>query len=198
LLVLLNRAHRNYFHDILVNTLARPDLRDPVTYYSRPSLGDHKQESCVQSAIWVLDYDGRQLGMIALDLNLDGYEEELLGPPNRTMLVRHLASAPDFRAAGIDQELLAHACRQAFQPGCSLTRIAIPVRTPVDPFLQTALIRLGFHPIRTAPNLALSPSKQQTFRNTLLTCLGFPDCLLIWPEQLWVLDRHSFSSDAPE
>ncbi|KNZ59747.1 hypothetical protein VP01_166g9 [Puccinia sorghi] len=200
LLVLLNRANRNYFHHILVNTLARPDLRDPVRYYSRPpSLGDHKEESCVQSAIWVLDYDGRQLGIIALDLNLDGYQEELLGPVNQTILVRHLASAPDFRAAGIDQELLAHACRLAFQPGSSLTRIVISVPTPLDPSLQTALIHLGFHPIRTAPNLADSPSKvQHTFRNTLLTYLGFPDCHLIWPEQIWVLHRHSFSSDAAE
>jgi GNAT superfamily N-acetyltransferase len=200
LLVLLNRANRSYFHSLLVHTLAHPDLRDPVSHYLNPTQTDdqkrEEEEAEVKSRIWVLDYDGRQLGVLALDVNMDGYEQ-LLGSATRTVFVRHLACAPDFRPAGIDQELLEHVCRRVFRHGSSVTRIALRTHLPSDPFLQSALNNLRFRPLLSAPNLT-AVSNTHTFGNTLLSYLGFPNCHLIWKEQLFILDRPSSTPPSEE
>ncbi|KAI7945173.1 hypothetical protein MJO28_010868 [Puccinia striiformis f. sp. tritici] len=188
LLVLLNRANRTYFHSILVDTLSRQDLRDPANYYN----GRHRSGSQLSSTIWVLDYDGRQLGFVGIDLNLEGYEHLMgEGEERRTILIRHLVSAPDFRTAGIDQELLEHVQRLAFRADSSILRIAIPIRQPIDSSLQEALVNLGFNPLRIAHNLLSPHSPLSSFRNKLLALIGWPDCSQKWPEQIWFLDRQS-------
>ncbi|POW00319.1 hypothetical protein PSTT_13209 [Puccinia striiformis] len=187
LLVLLNRANRTYFHSILVDTLSRQDLRDPANYYN----GRHRSGSQLSSTIWVLDYDGRQLGFVGIDLNLEGYEHLMgEGEERRTILIRHLVSAPDFRTAGIDQELLSMS-KTRFRADSSILRIAIPIRQPIDSSLQEALVNLGFNPLRIAHNLLSPHSPLSSFRNKLLALIGWPDCSQKWPEQIWFLDRQS-------
>ncbi|OAV97770.1 hypothetical protein PTTG_01080 [Puccinia triticina 1-1 BBBD Race 1] len=193
LLVLLNRANRSHFHSLLVQTLSRRDLRDPSAYYHGSDPGDSAPDHQeLHSEIWVLDYDGRQLGIVALDVDLEGYEE--LGSPSvghQTVLVRHLASAPDFRPAGIDVDLLEHVRRRVFTTYPSFARIAIPILSPIDPFLKSALNQLGFRPLPTSQSQTSSNSLK-----SLLGLLGWPDCPSRWPQQIWILERESSQSES--
>ncbi|KAA1118120.1 hypothetical protein PGT21_031945 [Puccinia graminis f. sp. tritici] len=202
LLVLLNRANRTYFHSILLETLSREDLRDPLGYYDRRILKE--KDAQIPSGIWVLDYDGRQLGVVAFDQNLEGYEELSSNSDSsgsatarRTVLIRHLACASDFRSAGIDEELLQHVRRLLFHPNSpSVNRIAIPILNPIDPFLKSALLNQGFRPLRiTSSQKITHPSKKPFLPDSLLGLLGWPDCHSKWTRQLWILDRQSAPTD---
>lgn len=192
LLLLLNWSNKSYFNSLLIKALSGQDLRDPVKYYSSDHLDDQNQPNLASSAIWVLDYNGRQLGMIALDRNVDELEE-LSDQKSTTMLIRHLAVATDFKAGGIDYELLRHAISIAFSPDSSVVRLAIRVISSLDPFQLDALIQLGFRRLPVATTEDLSVGKI-SFSKRLLGLLGWPKYPHCRAEETWICDRRRGST----
>ncbi|MBW0511959.1 hypothetical protein O181_051674 [Austropuccinia psidii MF-1] len=177
LLLLFNWSHRNHFNSILIQTFSQDDLSDPVRYYQKND----------QSGIWILDYDGRQLGVIAVDL-IDGEPDDILAD-RKTMMIRHLAIAIDFKSVGIELDLLIHVLSSAFCLESSIERVAIRLTTPFNTYHIGTLKQLGFRRLNVTQSHS---SNQKSCFSKLLIFLGYPNPQQRWIEEIWTLEREQW------
>jgi GNAT superfamily N-acetyltransferase len=112
---LLYRKNRFDFEEAVVAVLKSVDFPKPVEYYSRSPA----------SGVWILEYDDKFVGLLALDASLDSEvirrEESVQLVKNKnkkstseTATIRHFYIEEQYRSTKIQDDLLAHALNHAF------------------------------------------------------------------------------------
>lgn len=138
-----NRFNRPYFEQAVQNALRGRDMYDILAYYSRsPSSG-----------LWILDYDEKFLGLIALDASLDSvqcttpqkssdYGRAQKGTA-QTAIIRHFYIDEVYRSSGIQGDLLRHAVQTAFDSDDHVLRIRA-FDSPLNTYIRSCLQEAGF------------------------------------------------------
>ena len=114
--------------------LRHGDLSNVQQYYSRRSaLG-----------FWLLEYGDTFVGLIAVDATQASEKEKKTAQgETRTALIRHFYVEEPFRGSNIQDDLLKHAVRHAFEKDAKLERIEAP-DSPLVPYLRPCLRSAGF------------------------------------------------------
>lgn len=144
------RLNRPVFEQLVQDVLRGPDMSDIASYYSRsPSSG-----------FWILDYGELFVGLIALDASHDslstsptkalpkatGNKNKNKGPKlgtAPTATIRHFYVDETYRSSGIQEDLLTHATRFAFNADPTLKRIRAP-DSPLISYIRDCLRNAGF------------------------------------------------------
>ncbi|KAI0361680.1 hypothetical protein OH77DRAFT_1417949 [Trametes cingulata] len=165
------------FEDRSVHVLHRPDIVDIPAYYSRsPSSG-----------FWVLEYDNRFVGMIALDASLDAEVNEQIAPgtlqkdrngqvkmtkgTSKVATIRHLYVDEPYRKAGLQEDLLERALKHAFAADSKLETVRA-AELSLQQYVSDALRKFGFE-------FEKKGDKIGTLR---------------WQENVWRLERSRWTS----
>lgn len=132
ILSLIDWINRPYFEDVASDTLRRPDVADIQEYYARsPSSG-----------FFVLEYDGRIIGLIAVDASEDsqsdknsvrtGEIEKTIQEKKRdssmtssTATISHIFVENPFRNADVQDDLVSFATDYAFTTSSDLKEIKV-------------------------------------------------------------------------
>jgi GNAT superfamily N-acetyltransferase len=104
------------------------------------------------SGFWILEYDGRCIGIIALDATPESISEQVppktkkgaKTPSSPIAVIRHFYVDEIYRKSGIQNDLLAHALRHAFRPDSSIERIKAH-DSPLSYYIHQSLQSAGFH-----------------------------------------------------
>ena len=116
------RFNRPYFDKQIHEVLRRPDMIDVVAHYSRaPS-----------SALWVLEFKDKVIALVAFDAQ-----------GHSTALVRHFYIDEQYIPSHVQDDLLSHAVKYAFESNPELERITAP-DSPLTPHLRRSLRAVGF------------------------------------------------------
>jgi GNAT superfamily N-acetyltransferase len=120
-------------------------MSDILAYYSySPSSG-----------FWILDYDDKFVGLIALDASsasesADSDDETVTQKgSSKTALIRHFYVDEVYRASGVQADLLKHAIQAAFDSDDQVLRIRA-LDSPLNSYIGSCLQEAGFtieHPI---------------------------------------------------
>ncbi|KAI0724501.1 hypothetical protein C8T65DRAFT_626693 [Cerioporus squamosus] len=140
------------FEDQTTLVLRRPDLADIPTYYSRsPSSG-----------FWVVEYNGRVIGLIGLDASLDAESDAgvaantikdkdgkvaLSRGTSPIATIRHFYVDEQYRPANLADDLLDHALKHAFTSDVKL-QVVRASESPLQRYISDALRKRGFRPER--------------------------------------------------
>ncbi|KAH9819062.1 hypothetical protein DFH28DRAFT_1122643 [Melampsora americana] len=209
LLVLLNWCHRRYFNKIMKEVISMEDMKNPKSYYSDQTLQGKGIGEC---SIWVLDFDGRQIGVIALEKDsIEGEElrkgsdlkrqEEMKKDFNQhfnsssddpAIRIRHLATSVSFRPAGIDLELLMFSIKRCFKEDLKIERMMINLIPILDDVQIKAIEEIGF--IKSVSTQLVYQSFWNRIWLFFRSIFGWPDCEKVWNEEVWVLERSRFIS----
>ncbi|KAI0651801.1 hypothetical protein C8Q79DRAFT_58762 [Trametes meyenii] len=137
------------FEERSAHVLRRPDLVDIPTYYSRsPSSG-----------FWILEYDDRFIGMIALDASLDAEADnqvergtikkdrtghvKMSKGTAKVATIRHFYVDEPYRPVGMQDDLLEHALKHAFSAEAKLEGVRA-AESPLRNYVGDALRKYGF------------------------------------------------------
>ncbi|KAI0825182.1 hypothetical protein BC628DRAFT_1375904 [Trametes gibbosa] len=137
------------FEDRSAHILRRPDLVDIPAYYSRsPSSG-----------FWILEYNGRFVGMIALDASPDAESDEQIVAgsikkdragqvkmskgTSKIATIRHFHVEEAYRGAGMQDDLLDYALTHAFTADTKLEGVRA-VESSLKRYIGDALRKRGF------------------------------------------------------
>ncbi|KAI0932261.1 hypothetical protein AcV7_000586 [Taiwanofungus camphoratus] len=150
LMFLCDWLNRPAFEEHSQDILHRLDLVDISSYYSRsPSSG-----------FWILEYGDKFIGLIALDASLDSLSNESVTSSvadsrrltkdrlskkgtSSTATIRHFYVDEPYRAAGMQNDLLIHAVKHAFEADKTVQNIRA-VATPLKAYISTLLRQRGF------------------------------------------------------
>ncbi|THH16743.1 hypothetical protein EW146_g3947 [Bondarzewia mesenterica] len=127
--------------------LRRPDLYDISAYYSRSPA----------SGFWILEYNGKLIGLIALDASLDASSDLVAQPVSEQQLkkllhakgtspvatIRHFFVEEAYRPVAVEEDLLQYAVRVAFETGKTIREIRI-LGSPLRPTVEECLRSNGF------------------------------------------------------
>ncbi|KAG0146520.1 hypothetical protein CROQUDRAFT_519026 [Cronartium quercuum f. sp. fusiforme G11] len=199
LLVLLNWCHRIYFNSVMRQALHAEDMMDPKSYYKNTTT---LMNGVGDSTVWVLEYDGRQLGVVAVEKvsnqpngskspDHQPIQDTLIASEIQTMRIRHLATSIPFRPAGIDADLATHAVSSCFVRHPNVERIMISLIPIIDDVQIKAIEQIGFK--RTISAHSHLNSSWTRLVSTLRNLIGWPDCKNCWREETWVLERSRFN-----
>ncbi|KAI0793458.1 hypothetical protein C8Q75DRAFT_889500 [Abortiporus biennis] len=139
--------NRPYFDDKLQETIRRPDLVDIPAYYSRSPA----------SGFWFLKYGDRFVGLIAIDASPDSTQSSVVVSESHEpgtkpsygkgtaeiATIRHFFVDEPYRAVFIQDDLLQHAVKHAFQSSDKVKCVRA-VDSPLTPYLSQALKKSGF------------------------------------------------------
>jgi len=118
------------------------DMADLVAYYSRSPA----------SGFYVLDYNGKALGLIGLDANVPAQAgSKSKAKSTETALVRHFFIEEPYRGTGIEEDLLEYAVSRAFTSKTPPQRIQMLVND-LQPYRKTAAKAANFHPVTVWDN----------------------------------------------
>ncbi|CDO75258.1 hypothetical protein BN946_scf184967.g11 [Trametes cinnabarina] len=137
------------FDDRSNHVLRRPDLVDIPAYYSRsPSSG-----------FWILEWDDRFIGMIALDASLDADQDQQLAQgtvkkdrtgqvkmtkgTSKIATIRHFHVEDPYRPAGMQDDLLKYALDHAFKADTKLEGVRA-ISSPLREYISDSLKKHGF------------------------------------------------------
>ncbi|EGG13000.1 uncharacterized protein MELLADRAFT_101362 [Melampsora larici-populina 98AG31] len=208
LLVLLNWCHRRYFNSIMKEVISREDMKNPKSYYNGQTF---QGKGIGESSIWVLDYDDRQIGVVAIEKSLDLVNEIKLKDGSNLknqeenkedlkakfddfhlIRIRHLATSVPFRPAGIDLELLNFSVTKSFKEDLKTERIMINLIPILDQVQIEAIEAIGF--IKSISTQFNSKPFWNRIWLFFRSNIGWPDCKEVWNEEVWVLERSRFDS----
>jgi RimJ/RimL family protein N-acetyltransferase len=149
----LDRFNRPPFEDASLNLLRRPDVADIAKHYQRSS----------SSGFFILEYDGKFVGLIAIDASKDSQSQDSLMDNNKlppslhtkkkkditslgsspVATIRHFYIVEPYRTTGIQEDLLAHAVQHAFKADLAVKEIKATT-TSLIPYTQKCLRKAGF------------------------------------------------------
>ena len=129
--------------------LRRPDVVNLETHYS----------SSPSSGFWVLEFNGNIIGTIAVDAIPDSQPEKPPGKKGKAKekkgatetsvaLIRHFYVDEQYRRSGIQDDLLSHAVKHAFESNAALRQVKAadsPLTRYIRKSLQTGGFRLDQH-----------------------------------------------------
>ncbi|CAL1695934.1 unnamed protein product [Somion occarium] len=144
-------VNRPDFEKSMNDALRRPDLVDTAIYYARSPA----------SGFWILEFNDRFVGLIAVDASLDSTSDEVVvgsdkpaeenakpaksystkGTSN-VATIRHFYVEEPYRTASVQDDLLEHAIKHAFAEK-EVERIRA-VNESLVPYIGEALHRQGF------------------------------------------------------
>ncbi|KAF8640947.1 hypothetical protein AX17_000594 [Amanita inopinata Kibby_2008] len=107
--------------------LRREDMIDIANYYSKSTA----------SGLWILEYDRRFVGLIALDASSDNEPQAIEAS------VRHFYVEEPYRCSGIQDDLLAHSIHHTFKAGTNVQKIIVE-DNPLLSYTGKALRSAGF------------------------------------------------------
>lgn len=120
-------------------------MSDISGYYSRsPSSG-----------FWILDYGERFVGLIAIDASQAdtasgaGSSKKTLKGTSATATIRHFYVTEEFRASGVQDDLLTHAVRHTFRSDAAVLRITAH-ESSLIPYIPKCLGKHGFQKVDKA------------------------------------------------
>ncbi|KZT06924.1 uncharacterized protein LAESUDRAFT_749833 [Laetiporus sulphureus 93-53] len=149
LMFLCDWFNRSTFEDQTQDILHRPDVADIASYYLRsPSSG-----------FWLLEYGDNFVGLIAVDASPDSTSNKTLSElassrqknqkidlkkgTSETAAIRHFYVEEQYRRAGMQHDLLAHAVKHVFSSSQKVKTISA-VDSPLKPYVGDALRQQGF------------------------------------------------------
>jgi GNAT superfamily N-acetyltransferase len=120
------------------------------------------------SGIWILELDGRTIGLVAIDASLDAEVARLEDVPkgtkrkaSHTAVIRHFYVDEQYRPTGIQKDLLDHALKAAFSADSSLARVKT-TSSPLREYTTKALTEAGFKSEGVAATIGLLRWKLHT------------------------------------
>ncbi|KIM48156.1 hypothetical protein M413DRAFT_439880 [Hebeloma cylindrosporum] len=127
--------NRPYFEELTQKALRHGDLSNVLEYYSRQPA----------SGFWILEYGDTFVGLIAMDATqLSGKEKKSAqNKAPKTALIRHFYVEEQFRRSNVQEDLLKHAVKHAFEKDAKLERIEAP-DSPLIGYLRPCLRSMGF------------------------------------------------------
>lgn len=141
IMFLIDWLNRPAFEQLVQDALRGPDMNDIPSYYSRSPA----------SGFWILDYGGLFVGLIALDATPEvlpptastGSTQEVekkleTRGTSSTAIIRHFYVDEAYRSTGIQEDLLTHALRFAFDADHALQVIKAP-DSPLIPYVRHCL-----------------------------------------------------------
>ncbi|KAG5648035.1 hypothetical protein DXG03_007070 [Asterophora parasitica] len=132
-------ANRRDFEDLAQDVLRGPDLRNILGYYSR-SPG---------SGFYICEYGGLFVGLIALDVPSTSSDAERTDGKSASedaspiAVIRHLYVDEPYRSTGVQEDLLSHALRVAFEANPAL-RVVKAHQSPLHPYVRQCLQDASF------------------------------------------------------
>ncbi|KAJ8596918.1 hypothetical protein M405DRAFT_780660 [Rhizopogon salebrosus TDB-379] len=153
MLYLIDWFNRPPFEDASLNLLRRLDVADIAKHYQRSS----------SSGFFILEYDGKFVGLIAIDASKDSQSQDTLMDNNKlppslhtkkkkditslgsspVATIRHFYIVEPYRTTGIQEDLLAHAVQHAFKADLAVKEIKATT-TSLIPYTQKCLRKAGF------------------------------------------------------
>lgn len=134
------RINRPYFEKLTQDALTREDLRDIASYYAQ----------CPESGFWILEYGSIFVGLLALDASTEA--PSVAGKKNKskpkkgtspTATIRHFYIEEPYRKTGIQEDLLNHAVRHAFNASREVQAIKA-ADSPLALYAREAYKKKGF------------------------------------------------------
>ncbi|TDL17248.1 hypothetical protein BD410DRAFT_730308 [Rickenella mellea] len=144
--------NRPYFEEQTRIVLARPDMVDARSYYTRSPA----------SGLWLLDFGPKFVGLIALDASLDAQSDEtFLDRPragkvkwskgtNKVASIRHFFVEEVYRPSLVQDDLLKHALEQAFNANNNVQKVKASA-SPLTPYIGRSLRDAGFKNVGKGP-----------------------------------------------
>ncbi|KAG6850508.1 hypothetical protein H0H93_012509 [Arthromyces matolae] len=131
---LIDWLNRPDFENITEHVLRGPDMSDLHTFYtSRPGSG-----------LWICEFGGLFVGLIALDANSDALvKDEKENRPSTSAVIRHFYVDEVYRKSGIQEDLLSHALRMAFDAEPAL-QVVNAHDSPLLPYIRNCLQNAAF------------------------------------------------------
>ncbi|KAJ3854919.1 hypothetical protein EV368DRAFT_35837 [Lentinula lateritia] len=125
--------NRWYFEDLSQRVLRGPDMVNFQEYYKYPASG-----------IWILEFAGRFIGLIALDASLserNTFKHE--NSETKIAVVRHIYIDEPYRSTGIQKDLIDYAVQSAFTSDPSVVRVKAS-SSSLREYVQKGLDEAGF------------------------------------------------------
>ncbi|GLB36198.1 hypothetical protein LshimejAT787_0304860 [Lyophyllum shimeji] len=149
LMFLIDWFNRPVFEELVQEVLHGPDMTDIGGYYSRSPA----------SGFWILEYGGLFVGLIALDATTEpsdapvipstAVKQQKVGKKlqtkgsSSTAIIRHFYVDEAYRSTAIQEDLLTHAVRFAFDADPALQVIRAP-DSPLIPYIRNCLRDASF------------------------------------------------------
>ncbi|KAG6845801.1 hypothetical protein H0H87_003855 [Tephrocybe sp. NHM501043] len=133
IMFLIDWINRPYFEEATQEVLRGPDIRDLVAYYSRHPA----------SGFWIVEFGGLFVGLIALDATSEPIPKEGKEQPSTSAIIRHFYVDEVYRNSGIQEDLLAHALRMAFNAEPAL-EVVYASESQLFPYIRNCLQDAGF------------------------------------------------------
>ncbi|KZW03690.1 hypothetical protein EXIGLDRAFT_585596, partial [Exidia glandulosa HHB12029] len=134
------------FEDLSTARLKEPDLLDPATFYS--------STRSPASGAFVFEWDGRPIGLVAIDASSDGDKKP---KTSSTATIRLLYAEAEYRVppASIQDELVRHAAHHAFSTKPQVEKIRMRVCPGLCKHVHSALKNAGFKTVSNDKTLGL-------------------------------------------
>ncbi|KAF9270267.1 hypothetical protein L218DRAFT_952435 [Marasmius fiardii PR-910] len=140
IIALIDWVNRPHFEGLAQEILKGPDIPDMVKYYARSPA----------SAMWVLEFDGHAVGLIAVDASTDSETAEIRSLTRRdakgtskTAIIRHFFVEEPYRKVDIQKDLLQHAVRHTLAPDSKVQEVKMTCSS-LTGYLQRCLKEEGF------------------------------------------------------
>jgi len=134
LIFAIDWLNRPYFENLTQDALRAPDMRGNIKdHYARSSA----------SGFWILEYDEKFVGLIAIDAST---EDASTGKTttSETATIRHFYVQEPYPAAGIQDDLLAHAVDHCFNAKSAVVQQIKAADSPLVPYVRKSLKEAGF------------------------------------------------------
>ncbi|KIK71056.1 hypothetical protein GYMLUDRAFT_312766 [Collybiopsis luxurians FD-317 M1] len=133
--------NRQYFDQLSDRVLRGPDMVRLGDYYSKSSA----------SGIWILEYAGRIVGLIAADASLNSDVDTISSTTkinikrgtSKTAVIRHIYVDEPYRSTGVQDDLIEFALQSLFSSNSSVLSVKT-TSSPLRAYVEKALNEAGF------------------------------------------------------
>ncbi|KAJ6610050.1 hypothetical protein B0H10DRAFT_2166159 [Mycena sp. CBHHK59/15] len=135
IMFLIDWLNRPYFETLTQNALRGADMKDISEYYSRSPA----------SGFWILDYEDRFVGLIAIDASEDVTQKKSRKTTtSQTAAIRHFYVQEPYPASGVQDDLLSHAVNHCLNAKSAVVQRIKAADSPLVPYARKSLKDAGF------------------------------------------------------